>query len=218
MKIITCDQGAPEWFEARKGIPTASEFATIIAKGKDGGASKTRRDYMLKLAGECLSGDLMESYSNAYMERGKAMEDEARQWYGFVNAIEPEQIGFVTNDDGTVGCSPDSFILGDGMLEIKSAAPHVLLDHMLRNTFPAKHKAQCQGGLWVCERDWIDLLIYWPSMKPFTKRAYRDEKYIAGLAVAVEQFNAELAEILEAYAAYGEPLKGKLETSLLMAG
>ena len=50
MKIIDCEQGSPEWFSARSGIPTASEFHTVMAKGKGGGESLTRKTYLLKLA------------------------------------------------------------------------------------------------------------------------------------------------------------------------
>jgi hypothetical protein len=45
--------------------PDRLEFSTVMAKGKDGGKSVTRRTYMLKLAGEILTGEPMESYSNS---------------------------------------------------------------------------------------------------------------------------------------------------------
>ena len=35
-RIIECEQGSELWYEARLGLPTASEFSTILAKGKDG--------------------------------------------------------------------------------------------------------------------------------------------------------------------------------------
>ena len=57
MRIIDCEQGSPEWFKARAGIPTASEFHTVLAKGKGGGESLTRKTYLLKLAGEMLNRD-----------------------------------------------------------------------------------------------------------------------------------------------------------------
>ena len=44
------EQGTPDWFECRRGIPTASKFATVMAKGE----GKTRSEYMRKLAGEIL--------------------------------------------------------------------------------------------------------------------------------------------------------------------
>lgn len=205
MKIVDCTQGTPEWHQARAGIPTASEFSTVLAKGKTKDSeSVTRRRYIHKLAGERITGEPAESYSNGFMDRGKEMEPQARDDYGFINDVTPELVGFVTLDDGSAGCSPDSFIGTNGMLEIKSAAPHILLEHMLKGDFPPEHKAQTQGGLWVCEREWIDLLIYWPKMKPFIVRAHRDEAYIRDLASAVAVFNEEVAAVVERYQRYGE--------------
>lgn len=204
MKIIDCQQGTPEWHAVRAGIPTASEFSTVLAKGKTKDSeSVTRRRYIHKLAGERITGEPAEAYSNHHMDRGHVMEPQAREDYAFIHDVEPQIVGFVTTDDGMAGCSPDSLIGEAGALEIKSAAPHVLLDHMLRGTFPAEHRAQCQGVLWVAERDWIDLLVYWPRMKPFIVRAHRDETYIAALASAVAAFNDEVAAVVEQYQRYG---------------
>jgi hypothetical protein len=101
-------------------------------------------------------------------------------------------VGFVTNHGA--GCSPDSLIGDAGMLEIKTAAPHILIGRLLCDDFPPEHRAQCQGNLWVAEREWIDCLVYWPGMPPVVRRAERDEAFIKDLAAAVDQFNAELAE------------------------
>jgi hypothetical protein len=108
MEIINCDQGSEDWFAARAGIHTASEFATIMANGGGGSESKTRRTYLLKLAGERLTGEPMDSYSNHHMERGKVMEDEARRFYAFLTDHELCSVGFIRN--GEKGCSPDSLI------------------------------------------------------------------------------------------------------------
>ena len=195
MEIITCEQGTPEWFAARMGIPTASEFATVMASGKGGGESKTRRTYMLKLAGEIITGEPMESYSNAHMERGKVMEDEARNFYSFITDADPERVGFIRN--GQKGCSPDSLLGNDGMLEIKTKAPHLAIETIIKDKdFLPEHKAQCQGALWVAEREWIDLAVYWPKVPIFIKRAYRDDEYITKLSAAVDVFNDELQEIV----------------------
>ena len=202
MEIHEVEQGSPDWFALRLGIPTASEFSTVLAKGKGGGESKTRRTYLLKLAGERLTGEPMDSYSNGHMERGKVMESEARAAYAFMRDADPELVGFIRNGD--VGASPDSLV-GDGMLEIKTALPHILIDKLLRDEFPPEHKAQCQGQLWVAEREWVDLAIYWPGLPLFVKRAHRDEKYIKELSEAVARFNAELAAMVEKVRGYGEP-------------
>ena len=201
MQIIDCEQGTDEWFDARAGMPTASEFATVMAKGRGGADSKTRRTYMLKLAGEIITGKPMERFSNEHMERGKVMEDEARDLYSFMTDAEPQLVGFIKN--GSKGASPDSLIAADGMLEIKTKLPHLLIDVLLKDEFPTEHKPQCQGGLWVAEREWIDIAVYWPGLPLFVKRAYRDEAYIKSLAEAVDIFNDELAETVERVRALG---------------
>lgn len=191
-RIIDVEQGSEEWFRVRAGMPTASEFATVMASGRNGGESKTRRTYLLKLAGELLTGEPMESYTNVHMERGKVMEDEARNLYSFMKDAEPQRVGFIIN--GIKGCSPDSLLGDKGMLEIKTKLAHLTLDCLLKDEFPPEHKAQCQGALWVAERDWIDIAVYWPKLPLFVKRATRDDAYIKTLESAVADFNAELAE------------------------
>ncbi len=198
LKVHDMPQGTPEWFAVRRGLPTASQFATIMAKGRSGGESKTRQTYLYKLAGERITGEPMDSFSNHHMERGHEMEPEARQYYAFMRDAEPQLIGFITN--GPKGCSPDSLIGADGMLEIKTKLPHLLLGVLEADDFPAEHRAQCQGQLWVAEREWVDLVCYWPKMPPFIKRAYRDEAFIAQLSTAVDQFNDELEALVAKWA------------------
>lgn len=197
-KVHDMPQGTPEWFAVRRGLPTASQFATIMTKGRSGGESKTRQTYLYKLAGERITGDPMDSFSNHHMERGHEMEPEARQYYAFMRDAEPQLIGFITN--GPKGCSPDSLIGTDGMLEIKTKLPHLLFGVLEADEFPAEHRAQCQGQLWVAEREWVDLVCYWPKMPPFIKRAYRDEAFIAQLSTAVDQFNDELEALVAKWA------------------
>lgn len=201
IQIFDVDQGSEEWFAARAGIPTASEFSTVMASGKGGADSKTRRTYMLKLAGEIITGETVEGYTNAAMDRGHVMEPDARNMYALMTDAAPELVGFMRN--GAKGCSPDALIGADGILEIKSKLPHLLIDILLRDEFPADHKAQCQGALWVAEREWIDIAVYWPKLPLFIKRAYRDEAYISTMSAAVDQFNDELAVVVDQVQRYG---------------
>lgn len=195
MQIVECDQGSEQWFRARMGIPTASEFHTVMAKGKSGEPSKTRRTYMLKLAGEILTGEPMDSFGNHHTERGKEMEPDARNLYAFMLDVEPQLVGFIRN--GQKGCSPDSLVGANGMCEIKTKLPHLQVDCLLNDRVPPEHKAQCQGALWVAEREWIDFVSYWPGLPLFVTREHRDDEYIAKMTAAVDEFNAELAETVE---------------------
>ncbi len=204
MKVHTCEQGSPEWFAIRAGMPTASEFATIMSKGKGAAPSKVRRTYMLKLAGEVITGEPMESFSNVHTERGKAMEAQARDIYAMMQDVDPEEVGFIVN--GAKGCSPDSLVGANGMVEIKTKLPHLQLDVLLAGELPDDHKAQCQGQLWVAEREWVDFVSYWPKLPLFVTRAYRDEEYIKTLSGAVDAFNDELASLVEQVRAMSRPI------------
>lgn len=217
IEIVDCLQGTPEWFAARAGIPTASEFMTVMARGKDGGVSLTRSSYMRKLAGEVLTGEpAPEGYTNGHMERGKMMEDEARKFYAFMADAEPIRIGFIRN--GRKGSSPDSLVGDKGGLEIKTAIPAVQIERLQRNALPSEHKAQVQGNLWVSEREWWDFMSYCPKLPPLVKRVYRDETYIATLSAAVDAFNEELDAVVESIRRYnGSNLREQLQASLAAA-
>lgn len=201
IEVFDFEQSSPEWFAARAGIPTASEFSTVMAKGKDGGASVTRGKYLRQLAGEILTGEVApEGYSNAHMERGKEMEAEARSLYAFTSDADPQLVGFIRN--GRKGGSPDSLIGDVGGLEIKTAIPAVQIERLQRGGLPAEHKAQVQGNLWVSEREWWDFVSYWPKLPPLIVRVYRDETYIAQLAKAVDAFNEELDAVVASIRTY----------------
>lgn len=202
MEIITCEQGTPEWHQARVGIPTASEFQTLLMKGKKGGESLTRKTYMRKLAGEIITGEPMEGFTNKHIERGHVMEPDARNYYALVTGNTPKLVGFIRNGDK--GGSPDSLIGDDGLLEIKTALPHILIEYIEADVFPSEHIAQCQGNLWVSGRQWLDLVVYWPKMPTFIKRIERDPVYIAKLTKGVADFNAELAALVDRVKAYGQ--------------
>lgn len=187
LEIIDCEQGTPEWFAARLGIPTASRFSDVLAKGE----GKTRAKYLRELAGELLAGEPEgDTFTNAHMERGKLLEGEARNLYAFMSDVEPQIVGFIRN--GKKGASPDSLIGADGGLEIKTALQHIQVERLQRGTLPSEHVAQVQGCLWITEREWWDFVSYAPKLPLLVKRVYRDEAYIAALAKAVDAFNEEL--------------------------
>src|SRR5262245_36800891 len=174
VEIIECEQRSEQWHLAHMGIPTASVFAEVMMQQgrKKGEPSITRKWLVRKKAGEIITGRPDPSgYTNSNMQRGIEMEDEARTKYVFLNPTYTlTQVGFIRSKKA--GCSPDSLINKDGMLEIKTCFPHLLLDHHDKGEFPAEHRPQCQGQLWVAEREWVDICLYWPDMRPFIIKAF----------------------------------------------
>lgn len=197
LEIFDVDQGGDEWRVCRAGIPTASNFKLILAKGE----GKTRRSYMYRLAAELVTGEPLESFSNGAMARGNAMEGEARDYFSFLMDVEPQKVGFIRN--GRKGCSPDSLIGNSALLEIKTQRGDLLIETLLKDEFPTEFKAQVQGQLWVSEREICHLIVYWPGMPPFIKQAIRDDLYIRELSSAVDQFNEELDAVVSRIKSYG---------------
>lgn len=121
--------------------------------------------------------------------------------YCMLADVDVTRVGFIRNDLHRAGCSPDSLIGDDGMLEIKTRAGHLQVELLLDGEVPTAHRAQLQGQLWIAERQWVDFFAYSPGLRPFLKRVYRDDLYIARIAKAVSIFNAELNLIVEQVAA-----------------
>lgn len=213
IEILECEQNSEAWMQARAGIPTASAFTTVMMeKGPKGGEPVGRTTYLRKLAGEVITGKPAVSYTNARMELGHELEPQIREDYAFlVGELEIRQVGFIRTTagiSGTRGASPDLLVGDDGMAEFKSAEPHVLIGYIEMvikhpTWSPPEHYNQCQGGLWVAERKWIDLVVYWPGLPMFVQRLHRDEAHIRKLESGVSQFNLELAQLVKRIKTWG---------------
>lgn len=198
VEIIDVEQGSPEWFEVKLGIPSASRFADIMAAGE----GKMRTRYLRELAGEIITGRPAETFKSVAMARGNEMEAEARDHYARTKFADLRRVGFVKNAGlmkyAMVGASPDALIGDDGGLEIKTMIPALMIELLDKGaTMPMEHRAQVHGNIWVCERSWWDLKIYYPRMPDFTVRVHRDDAYIEQIKNAVEIFSYDLKMLVE---------------------
>lgn len=201
IEVVDVEQGSPEWFEAKLGIPSASHFSDVAAAGE----GKVRTTYMRKLAGEIITGLPREDYKNAQMDRGTRMEPELRALYEMISGNKTTKVGFVKHARpyGVIGASPDSFVGDAGIVEFKSAAPHVLIEILEADRVPPEHLPQCQGSMLVTGRRWCDLAIGYSGMPLFRRRIARDDSYIARQEVALERFHRELVALVEKIKRYG---------------
>lgn len=191
MKIIVCEQGSREWLKARTGIPTASEFGRIVTPG--GALSKSADGYMHDLLAERMMDEPLTKAVSFHMQRGSEHEAEAIAYYEMERGVDTVRVGFCTNDEGTIGASPDSLIGDDGLLEIKVPAPGTHVGYLLSEAGAGdQYKPQTQGQLWVTGRQWVDIMSYNPGLPEALVRFQRDEEYIGRLAAAVSEFSSRL--------------------------
>ena len=155
------EQGSQEWIDARLGMVTASRLKDVMAKTKSG-YSASRKNYMMELICEKLSGENQNNFTNAAMQRGKELEPVARGVYEAKNNVFVEEVGFIVhpNAESGFGASPDGLVGEDGLIEIKcpNTATHV---EFLKSGKPKREYILQMYGQMLCTgRKWCDFVSY----------------------------------------------------------
>ena len=184
MIILNDEQGSPEWLASRLGRPSASNFGRLVTGS--GKPSSSAESYINEMIAERLTGRSKPFYTNDHMERGNALEPEARDAYEFITDFEVVETGFILHDSEEFGCSPDGLVAEQGGLEIKCPSDSVHVSYLRAGKVPSKYYQQVQGCLWITGREWWDFMSYHPEMPHLLVRAHRNEKYIEAMAEQVE--------------------------------
>ena len=191
--IDQIEQGSEAWFIHR----LASIGGSSISKAVAGGSGATRSKLMYDFVGELLSGEKKDSYSSQYMQMGTDNEPEARLLYEFETGNEVAQVGLIKNGDYK-HYSPDGLVGIAGILEIKCCIPSVWAERKLTGKIPTEYRKQMQWGLYICEKEWCDFVVYSPFVKVYPliiQQVERDEKEIKELADGADKFIAEMLEM-----------------------
>ena len=139
---------------------------------------------------------------NRHTERGEALEPEARELYAFERDVTLQQVGFILNDAGTAGCSPDALVFGDpegdGGLECKCPDGPTHVKWMRAGTLPDEHKAQVHGSLILTGLPWWDFLSYCPGYDRILIRV-RPDDFTAKLRACLDRFVSDYAAARAAF-------------------
>jgi len=201
MIIHDLEQGTEEWRTLRAGMPTSSNFSSLVTS--TGKLSKSIEAYAMTLAADKFAGkDLRVFTGTTYTERGNELEAEARMFYSLQRDVDVEEVGFVTDDAASWGSSPDGLICDDlGMLEIKAQAPKGFVETLLKyhktKKVPSQYIVQLNGQMLICKRKYVDLLLYHPDLKSLIIRVEPDEAIVAGLLEAKELVLSRRDEIIK---------------------
>lgn len=168
--FIDVKQNEEEWELLRVGKITSSNLGIIMANyGKAFG--EPAKKYAVEVAlGQITGAPAGGGYSNEHMDRGHEDEPVARLLYEEQHFCDVTNGGFY--DLGDYGCSPDGHVNPTGLVEIKSALPHIHYERIRKQSCNSSlYRWQMIGNLKAAEKEWIDFISYCRSF-PEDKRLY----------------------------------------------
>jgi len=187
-KEINTIQGSPEWWKARRGIPTGSQFSRIIT-AKKGDYAAGAKHYQAELIAQSL-GWQSGFQGTPDTQRGNLMEKEALRWLAFEHGIKTRECGFFISDCERYGASPDGIIVGGiEPVEAKCPALNTFLKWRADGELPDDHKAQCHGEMILTGSDKCYFV------------AYADHEQLDNWLIVVErdEFTAKLEKHLDRF-------------------
>lgn len=193
-------QGSAEWLEARAGLVTASTVGKLLTPTLKVADNDTSRGLITTLAAERITGTVEYVWPNADMRRGVEHEPYAREAYTAHHA-EVVELGFMTRqfDGFKLGFSPDGLVGADGLIEIKSPRAKAHIQTILHNRVPPWYMAQCQTGLLVSGRKWLDFVSFCAGMPLYVKRVLPDKAWHNAIVDAARAANTAIDQIITRY-------------------
>lgn len=195
------EQGTPEWLAARCGIVTASVVGQLITpKTVKPAANDYSRALAVTLTAERITGHVEPIHENSDMLRGTLDEPFARDKYA-EHCAPVAEVGFMVRDDWgfRLGYSPDGLVGDDGLIEIKSRRQKKHLQTILADEVPLENMAQCQAGLLVSGRAWIDYVSFCSGMPLYVKRVYPLPSWQGAILDAAEAFEEAAFSMIKTY-------------------
>ncbi len=200
MVIHDCKQGELAWAKLHFGIPTASGLDNLLTPEFELRKGELPKTYVFKKVAEKLQGrPLIDLGASSFMlEQGMIVEGEARPWYALEYDKKIKEVGFITTDDGRIGCSPDGLILNDECgLEIKSPAAHTHVKYLVNGVLPKEYVAQVYGSMFVTGfKKWI-FVSYRRGFPALVLEIYRDDKAMSAIASAIDSFHADFDRAMQ---------------------
>jgi len=197
-------QGSESWAAARCGLATASEMHLLVTNTLKIASNDKERAYLYELLAQRITGYVEPQYVSDAMLRGQDDEIDALALYAKTYG-EIDRVGFMTNDKWgfTIGYSPDALVGDNGLVECKSRSQkwqiRTLTEFVPNEAIDPDFMIQCQTGLLVSERDWVDLVSYCGGLPMATVRVFQDAKVQEAIINAVTVFESKLSDRLATY-------------------
>lgn len=230
MNVLGIYYPEAEWYKARIGLVTSSKVHDAITPRQKGGTHElaARRNLKMQMISEMLTGLTTEHYVTPAMDWGVENEPRARAEYEYRFGVDVEPLGLVMHPTNSrAAATTDGWVTPKGILEIKCPETYTHLEYLASGEIPKDYLNQIDWQMACCgpEIEWCDFVSYDPRIEAeelqlFRCRRERNDKRIAEMEDAVNQFLSELIELFEQIkrGAKGMTLEEKLRESIKKAG
>lgn len=205
-----------EWFEARSGRFTASNFGKLMPTQKDNGEgwSATALEYINEKARERISGGNKKPLTSKPVKWGSRMEAAALKAFEKQSGLKVSNCGFVMHPEiREAGATPDGLLLNENgkemaLIEVKcpySPKIHLKYYNLIKSAADLKKIAnayywQVQGAMWVYNLD-LSYFVSFDSRRLDEKRLLvvkieRNEKDISIMQERVKKAIAKRDELI----------------------
>lgn len=193
-------QGSDEWHAMRCGLLTASEVGLILTPTLKVANNDKTRAHVWEIAAQRITGFTEPGYIGIKMQRGWDDEIEAAALYSKTRAP-VTAVGFVTDDRWgfTIGYSPDGLVGNDGLIEIKSRDQKFQIETIVKDEVPTEHILQCQTGLLVTGRKWLDYVSYSGGLPMAVIRVEPIPEYQEAIIEAASNFEVKVQNAMAEY-------------------
>lgn len=179
------EQRSQEWYDIRKQLITASDFAQALGKGKFG----TKMQFYKN---KCGYEENKVDMTIPALQWGVRYEEVANKFYKLKMNVDVHEFGILQHHHHKfIGASPDGISNMGIMLEIKCPWKRVRTD-----TIPEQYYYQIQGQLEVCNLEECDYLECY--IKEYdTREDMKNDDTVKYKGVIVERIEYEYGEINE---------------------
>ena len=167
------DQRTAEWDALRAGKLTASVAKKLVTP--TGKASTQYKGEISRIIAERMGLQEPEFIRPTYwMERGVDLEPQAKAWFEVETDLTVTEIGFVSDESGLIGASPDGLIDYDPLnskkptvpLELKCPKPSTHIEWLIAGGVPKEHISQVHFQMALCKAPHAYFCSYNPDVAP----------------------------------------------------
>lgn len=198
------EQRTDAWYEARIGKFTASSVADLMATTKSG-PSASRRNLIMKILCERLTGRREEEYTNQAMQWGIETEARAREAYSAITGDLIDEVGFIVHPSlDFFGASPDGLIC-NRLVEIKCPNTSTHIKYLIDRRIPGEYQLQMLAQMSCTGAESADFVSFDPRLPerlqlcviPFVRDDNRIAEIEASVIAADAEANVLIAKLME---------------------